>query len=295
MTVEKNNLDPVIEKIKNKILSDKVKTEDHDNIWPNEVKFILETVDLLENNVEMSDEVMDYFYNRAKKEDMDFYNFLKQPKITKMIRAEVQKIATPVFYINIEGIRERILKCITLINEASNNLDIKQIIDSYEYDLIKEIIGSFIWIFERIDFKNNTMRIKSISNFLIKCLVIKTNIVRLTHIFKQSRDNVNIESKLKLINEIPSEILLPTILKQYDLGSIINTMISQTDDISKIKIIIEIIKRMDDDNKKFLFKEIFKNSSFLEIQFIAEILSNLLKKFKTGSLNQKESGLGDIF
>ncbi|MHA1274648.1 MAG: hypothetical protein ACTSQS_14580 [Promethearchaeota archaeon] len=291
------NLEPVIEKLKNKIIENREKKigqaelNDGDVIdWPQQVKYIIETIDLIENNTEMSDEVMDYFFERAKKEDMSFYNFLKKPKIQKMIRAEVQKITTPIFYIKVENIRERLLKCISMVNEASKRLDFRQYLDSNEGDLIFEIIGALIWIFERIDEHNGTIRIKSLSNLYIKCIMIKTNIVRLTHLFRDDGS-----SDLNFILEIVSqnsERLLPMILAQFDHESISSVINSIFGDSKIEQIIHNLFNGLHHENRANVINKIIRGMSISEI---SALLDNI-KMLKLDLVSSKKmSNLNDNF
>ncbi len=238
------------------------KDQEHKNYklvveWSNNVDYILETTRLIIENARFSNELFEGLFKLAKEEDDKYMLSILEDdnKIRKQLD-EFQRLTGQNFVPhldNAEMIEYRVLQCTTILTDAiRKNMSFRTNTDGMTIKLLNLIISDLDWFVERIDVKENELRIDEISGFIVQITSIRQNIVKVNAIF-DSRHSLsgNYES-------IMSQMLQVSLNQRYQIAASnidANGFFSYASEHLKK----EILEKYASEGKEFLTPEILKN------------------------------------
>ncbi len=163
--------------------------------WPKDLKYIKETVFLIEVCFDLSEVFIERLKQGARN-DPKYEGVLEVLENEKMIenilriRKEKNKKKNVYTLFSSRAIAARIDQCMTALNEAINeNQSFRTMITHNIIKLLNETLGSFKWIYERIKTLNDEMRLKHKHGLEIYCIAIRENLPFLTEVFSDDKEN----------------------------------------------------------------------------------------------------------
>ncbi|MGQ4876475.1 MAG: hypothetical protein ACP6IY_20620 [Promethearchaeia archaeon] len=179
--------------------------------WPNEIKYILSVIDLLEDSIEIHNELEQRIkklleekqYNELSKKRI--IEKLNSPNVKNYLKVKEKSLNKSIHYKlrDARQIRKKLLKCISILQEVIlNNLNFTFFLNTSIADDIAIAISSLDWLVFRIDVKNSTLRIREESGLIEVLLVLRSKISKLSALFNDSAEEYNADKIINLLDNL---------------------------------------------------------------------------------------------